>query len=309
MRLATVRRRRPTQRLRSVDDAARGRRRLRSDGIREDRRRRGSRRPSRDGGGLGGRDAGLPRPPHPHQPARAGDAFGRGLRPGRGDERRVVRGARASRDRCARRRARGRSRVGRDGPLPPRCARRPRRPACSCTRGSREDRGRGGRGSQRGARPAGGARPGRGDRRAPARPQAPDPGARARRDGHLARRGAGPPLVDGDTPSHRGPGSAGRCRGARAAHPRADRGDVHPRRCRRGAVGPHSRRVPTAAKTLGLDEIARLGPDALEPIVARTRRYAAYQRKWMRRIPGVVLVDGNRPPDVVAEEILTRTDG
>ena len=66
---------------------------------------------------------------------------------------------------------------------------------------------------------------------------------------------------------------------------------------------------PTAAKTLGLDEIARLGPDALEPIVARTRRYAAYQRKWMRRIPGVVLVDGNRPPDVVAEEILARTDG
>jgi tRNA dimethylallyltransferase len=66
---------------------------------------------------------------------------------------------------------------------------------------------------------------------------------------------------------------------------------------------------PTAAKTLGLDEIARLGPDALEPIVARTRRYAAYQRKWMRRIPGVVLVDGNRPPGVVADEILARTDG
>lgn len=65
----------------------------------------------------------------------------------------------------------------------------------------------------------------------------------------------------------------------------------------------------TAAKTLGLEEIARLGPDALEPIVTRTRRYAAYQRKWMRRIPGVVLVDGNRPPDVVAEEILARADG
>jgi tRNA A37 N6-isopentenylltransferase MiaA len=63
----------------------------------------------------------------------------------------------------------------------------------------------------------------------------------------------------------------------------------------------------TAAKTLGLEEIARLGPDAVGPIVARTRRYAAYQRKWMRRIPGVVLVDGNPPPDAVAEEILTRT--
>ena len=39
-------------------------------------------------------------------------------------------------------------------------------------------------------------------------------------------------------------------------------------------------------------------------IVARTRRYAAYQRKWMRRIPGIVLVDADRPVDEVADDIL-----
>ncbi len=63
----------------------------------------------------------------------------------------------------------------------------------------------------------------------------------------------------------------------------------------------------TAAKTLGLDEIARLPPDdALERIVVQTSRYAAYQRKWMRRIPGLVTVDANRPPTEVAAEIAAR---
>jgi tRNA dimethylallyltransferase len=60
----------------------------------------------------------------------------------------------------------------------------------------------------------------------------------------------------------------------------------------------------TAEKTLGLAEIAELGPDALEPIVARTRRYAAYQRKWMRRIPDLVLLDGTRAPGELADEIV-----
>ena len=36
----------------------------------------------------------------------------------------------------------------------------------------------------------------------------------------------------------------------------------------------------------------------------RTRQYAAYQRKWLRRIPGVVSVRADRPPDAVADEIL-----
>ena len=61
----------------------------------------------------------------------------------------------------------------------------------------------------------------------------------------------------------------------------------------------------TAAKTLGLDEIATLSEDeARERIIIRTRRYAAYQRKWMRRIPGIVPVDGTRPVDEIAASII-----
>ena len=61
----------------------------------------------------------------------------------------------------------------------------------------------------------------------------------------------------------------------------------------------------TARKALGLEEFATLPvTDARERIVVRTRRYAAYQRKWMRRIPGIVLVDGDRPVEEVADAIL-----
>lgn len=61
----------------------------------------------------------------------------------------------------------------------------------------------------------------------------------------------------------------------------------------------------TAAKALGLDEIAALPePEARERIIVRTRRYAAYQRKWMRRIPDLVTVDGTRSPEEVADAIL-----
>ncbi|MGZ4440705.1 MAG: hypothetical protein ACXVZN_10125, partial [Gaiellaceae bacterium] len=60
----------------------------------------------------------------------------------------------------------------------------------------------------------------------------------------------------------------------------------------------------TARKALGLDEVAELPRDeALAAIVVRTRRYAAYQRKWMRRIPGLVMVNADRPADEVADEI------
>jgi tRNA dimethylallyltransferase len=61
----------------------------------------------------------------------------------------------------------------------------------------------------------------------------------------------------------------------------------------------------TAEKALGLRELAELAPaQALERIVARTRRYAAYQRKWMRRIPGIVMIDADRPANEVADAIL-----
>ncbi len=66
--------------------------------------------------------------------------------------------------------------------------------------------------------------------------------------------------------------------------------------------GPVSR---TAEKALGLHEIASLSPsDARERIVARTRQYAAYQRKWMRRIPGLVTIDATRPVAEVVDAIL-----
>jgi tRNA dimethylallyltransferase len=61
----------------------------------------------------------------------------------------------------------------------------------------------------------------------------------------------------------------------------------------------------TARQALGLDELATLPiREAREAIVARTRRYAAYQRKWMRRIPGIVLIDADRPPEQVADDVL-----
>ena len=61
----------------------------------------------------------------------------------------------------------------------------------------------------------------------------------------------------------------------------------------------------TAEKALGLREIAELPPEtAFERILVKTRRYAAYQRKWMRRIPGIVMIEADRPANEVADEIL-----
>jgi tRNA dimethylallyltransferase len=71
---------------------------------------------------------------------------------------------------------------------------------------------------------------------------------------------------------------------------------------RAALAGPLS---ATARKVLGLDEVATLPPsEAVAALAQRTRRLAAYQRKWMRRIPGLVSVRGDRPPDEVADEIL-----
>jgi tRNA dimethylallyltransferase len=61
----------------------------------------------------------------------------------------------------------------------------------------------------------------------------------------------------------------------------------------------------TAVKALGLAELTSLPPaEAAQRLVVRTRRYAAYQRKWMRRIPGIVLVEADRPPEEVVDDIL-----
>jgi tRNA dimethylallyltransferase len=61
----------------------------------------------------------------------------------------------------------------------------------------------------------------------------------------------------------------------------------------------------TARKVMGLEEFGTLpAEEAVEAVARRTRQYAAYQRKWLRRIPGVVSVRADRPPDAVADEIL-----
>ena len=62
----------------------------------------------------------------------------------------------------------------------------------------------------------------------------------------------------------------------------------------------------TAEKALGLRELSESPPEvAQERLVTRTRRYAAYQRKWMRRIPSLVMINGDRPPEEVAGEIVS----
>ena len=72
---------------------------------------------------------------------------------------------------------------------------------------------------------------------------------------------------------------------------------------RRALAGPIS---PTARTIHGLADVAELPrEEAIAALTTRTRRYAAYQRKWMRRIQGLVRVDGNCPPADVAQEIVT----
>jgi tRNA dimethylallyltransferase len=61
----------------------------------------------------------------------------------------------------------------------------------------------------------------------------------------------------------------------------------------------------TAVQALGLRDVANLPAEqALERLLVRTRRYAAYQRKWMRRIPGLVSVNADRPVDDIAHDIV-----
>jgi tRNA dimethylallyltransferase len=87
---------------------------------------------------------------------------------------------------------------------------------------------------------------------------------------------------------------------SRRTHDMFERGVVE--EVRRALEGSISR---TAEKALGLRELSELPPDeAFERIVARTRRYAAYQRKWMRRIPGIVMIDAGRPAEEVVDAIL-----
>ena len=65
----------------------------------------------------------------------------------------------------------------------------------------------------------------------------------------------------------------------------------------------------TARQVIGLREVAELPRDeAIAAVILRTRRYAAYQRKWMRRIPGLVRLDGERKPAQLADAILAAVE-
>ena len=70
----------------------------------------------------------------------------------------------------------------------------------------------------------------------------------------------------------------------------------------RALAGPVS---STAAYAHGLSDIAEHADDdaAIEALTARTRRYAAYQRKWMRRIPGLVSLPADPPLGEVVDAI------
>ena len=67
------------------------------------------------------------------------------------------------------------------------------------------------------------------------------------------------------------------------------------------AAGPSA----TAKKIIGLQEVATLSrEEAIEALIVRTRRYAVYQRKWLRRLEGLVIVAADRPPEETAAEIV-----
>ena len=199
-----------------------------------------------------------------------------------------------------------RGRRGGDRSVPPRRARRPRATAPA---GARRPRALGGRLRQRSrdhVRRSGALRSHGRDGRAPERPPARGacPGAGGGGIVVVARTGS---AVGGEdaTPDARGRPRA-RLRRSPGPDREEDDGDVRAwsrtRRCEAVLAGPISR---TAEKALGLRELAELDAgEAYGAIVRRTVRYAAYQRKWMRRIPDIVLVDGDRPPEEVAGGIL-----
>jgi tRNA dimethylallyltransferase len=62
----------------------------------------------------------------------------------------------------------------------------------------------------------------------------------------------------------------------------------------------------TARKVLGLEQFATLPEDeAVAAVALATRRLARYQRKWLRRMPGVTTLDGRRPAEELADEIVS----
>jgi len=62
----------------------------------------------------------------------------------------------------------------------------------------------------------------------------------------------------------------------------------------------------TARKVLGLEEFATLpAVEAIDAVAAATRRLARYQRKWLRRLPAAVTLDGDRPLEELADAVVS----
>jgi tRNA dimethylallyltransferase len=73
----------------------------------------------------------------------------------------------------------------------------------------------------------------------------------------------------------------------------------------RGVVAEVHAAGEVAPTVLGLDAVRTLPrAEAEAELVRATTRFAAYQRKWMRRIPGIVMIDADRPVGEVADAIL-----
>jgi tRNA dimethylallyltransferase len=61
----------------------------------------------------------------------------------------------------------------------------------------------------------------------------------------------------------------------------------------------------TARKVLGLEQFATLPEDeAVIQVAQATKRLARYQRKWARNLHGAVTLDGNRPAEEIAADVI-----
>jgi tRNA dimethylallyltransferase len=61
----------------------------------------------------------------------------------------------------------------------------------------------------------------------------------------------------------------------------------------------------TARKVLGVEQFATLPLDeAINDVAKATKRLARYQRKWLRSLRGAVTLDGNRPAEEIADDVI-----
>jgi tRNA A37 N6-isopentenylltransferase MiaA len=61
----------------------------------------------------------------------------------------------------------------------------------------------------------------------------------------------------------------------------------------------------TARRVLGVEQFATLPEaEAVIAVARATKRLARYQRKWLRNLRGAVTLDGNRPAEEIADDIV-----